>query len=87
MNLGDSAYDDPDSIGSDDPDHDLFDDEAGETDTITCPSCGARIYEETQQCPHCGDWVVPRVTMGRRRPVFLAIVLLMVLLILIFALW
>lgn len=28
-------------------------------DLLLCPSCGAEVHEETQQCPHCGDWIVP----------------------------
>ncbi len=28
-------------------------------DVLMCPSCGASVHEDTQQCPHCGDWIIP----------------------------
>lgn len=29
-----------------------------ESPTITCPSCGQAIYEDSVRCPHCGDYVI-----------------------------
>jgi len=26
---------------------------------LVCPACGQAVHEDTQQCPHCGDWIVP----------------------------
>ncbi len=26
---------------------------------VPCPACGADVHEDTQQCPVCGDWIVP----------------------------
>lgn len=28
-------------------------------DLLECPSCRGSVHEDTQQCPHCGDWIVP----------------------------
>ena len=28
------------------------------SETQVCPSCGAAIYEDAEQCPACGDYVV-----------------------------
>jgi predicted amidophosphoribosyltransferase len=28
-------------------------------DLLYCPSCGKQVYEFTQKCPHCGDWITP----------------------------
>ena len=45
-------------------DHPLEDWEFPETDenedvseTRACPSCGAAIYEDAEQCPTCGEYV------------------------------
>jgi hypothetical protein len=37
------------------PDPDENDDE---DDLIPCPSCGRPIFDDAEQCPHCGDYVV-----------------------------
>ena len=49
-NLDDDEYpDEPD--GGDDWDDD------DPTETVTCPSCHAEIYEDAEQCPACGDYI------------------------------
>ena len=35
------------------------DDGNPEDDMLICPSCGAAVHEDTQQCPQCGDWITP----------------------------
>lgn len=41
-------------------DDDSIDEEADEgDDLLQCPSCRRDVHEETQQCPHCGDWIEP----------------------------
>jgi len=44
----DDEFDDDDDIPSED-----VADEA----TICCPACGMEIYEDSPQCPHCGEYV------------------------------
>jgi len=39
-------------------------DQDDEVEELACPSCGAMVYEETQQCPHCGDWITPTAPRG-----------------------
>ena len=35
-------------------------DEDDEDDrTARCPECGGEVYEDADQCPHCGMYVVP----------------------------
>ena len=46
-------------------DEEMDDDSA--TDELPCPSCGQSIYEDTDRCPHCGDWVMPLATAARQR--------------------
>jgi len=45
----------------DDFDGDEWIDDEGdpEDDVLDCPSCGRAVHEDTQQCPHCGDWITP----------------------------
>ena len=41
-------------------DEEWIDDEGDdEDDLLLCPSCRASVHEDTQQCPHCGDWITP----------------------------
>lgn len=44
-----------------------------------CPRCRGIVTEDTQKCPHCGDWIVPQSPSQRgwRRWVFVAVVLMM----------
>jgi DNA-directed RNA polymerase subunit RPC12/RpoP len=54
-----------------------------EYDTVACPHCGHAISELAEQCPHCGDWIVQKVGAGsRRRLLWIAIAILLVVLIL-----
>ncbi len=39
------------------PEPDEFEDE-DDFETLACPSCGADIFEDAEQCPACGDYVV-----------------------------
>ncbi len=34
-------------------------DEDGVDDILLCPNCREDVHEDTQQCPHCGDWITP----------------------------
>ena len=47
-----------DEIMEDDIVDDDLDDDS--TDLLPCPACGAMIYEDSEQCPRCGRWVMPR---------------------------
>ncbi len=29
------------------------------SETCPCPNCGAEIYEDTDQCPVCGQYITP----------------------------
>jgi predicted nucleic acid-binding Zn ribbon protein len=43
-----------------DADEEWVDDDGDPDDEeLMCPSCGASVHEDTQQCPHCGDWITP----------------------------
>lgn len=55
---------------TDDADADWPDDDDGETLTIPCPFCKADIYEESEQCPHCGEYVVRSSTAWNGKPIW-----------------
>ena len=54
-------------------------------DLLMCPSCRRAVHEDTQQCPHCGDWIIPIDPAGRSRRLLWTVVV--VLLVLAFAWW
>jgi len=38
-----------------------------EPEMLPCPFCSAQVYEETQRCPHCGNWIMPLAASTRSR--------------------
>jgi DNA-directed RNA polymerase subunit RPC12/RpoP len=44
----------PDESDMDSDDHDE------DTETIPCPACGKPIYDQTERCPYCGQYVTTR---------------------------
>lgn len=53
-----------------DDEYELDNDDQGDdsSEQLPCPACGASVYEEAEQCPHCGDWINPRRSAARHRP-------------------
>jgi uncharacterized paraquat-inducible protein A len=45
----------------DDDDEWVEDEGADDSDAemLLCPSCRRAVHEDTQKCPHCGEWVIP----------------------------
>ncbi len=56
---------------------DLVNDDAD--DVFPCPSCGREIHEETEQCPYCGDWVMPLAAAAGRRSLVWVVAALLVI--------
>ena len=54
-----------------------------EADLMQCPSCHKPVHEDTQKCPHCGDWIIPATapSSSKNLIVLVVIVLLIVALI------
>jgi predicted RNA-binding Zn-ribbon protein involved in translation (DUF1610 family) len=53
-----------DYLDFDSPDDELRDDEYpdgpiedDDTDTFACPHCGTEVYEDSVQCPVCGEYI------------------------------
>ena len=51
-----------------DPADDPWDEETA--DTLTCPACGADVYEDADQCPACGEFILPDTHFWSDRPVW-----------------
>ncbi len=37
-------------------------------ETVSCPECGAVVYEDAQQCPVCGTYIIHRADVFAGRP-------------------
>jgi len=55
-------------------------DEADADDGLICPHCRGDVHEDSQKCPHCGDWITPVDPAERgKRWVWLAAAVLVVI--------
>jgi hypothetical protein len=61
-----SDWDDDDENEFDDYGLDESDDETG---TVKCSSCGIEVYEEAEQCPSCGDYIVHSTSVWDGKPI------------------
>ncbi|HVA46671.1 MAG TPA: zinc-ribbon domain-containing protein [Pirellulales bacterium] len=51
-----------------DPEPDEADDDSSEL--VRCPSCREEIYEDAEQCPYCGEYVVHSASGLSGRPLW-----------------
>ncbi|MCZ6651881.1 MAG: hypothetical protein O7D91_02505 [Planctomycetota bacterium] len=80
LNTRDDSFDDREW-----PDRQDCTPEDAEPDEIPCPNCHHLIYEEAEQCPHCGEWVVrPSFSRGAVWGVLAVLVILAFLLAFVF---
>jgi len=56
-------------------------DESG-NDLLVCASCRGAVHEDTQQCPHCGDWINPVYPGGSTKRWVVAIIVTLLVLVL-----
>lgn len=61
------VHDDDDRDWDDDEEEEIDSDEDDGDDLLECPSCRRAVHEDTQQCPHCRDWIEPVHPRDRRR--------------------
>ena len=54
----------------DDFDGEEFDEEDDETLVVSCPKCGADVYEDAEQCPVCGDYIVYETRVWSGKPLW-----------------
>ena len=48
------------------PDEDEGDDD--DLDTVECPQCHRHVYEEAEQCPHCGHFITHDTRIWAGKP-------------------
>jgi hypothetical protein len=52
--------------------------EEWDDDTIPCPYCKREIHEESQRCPHCGNYISDEDAPPARKPWWIIIGALLV---------
>jgi hypothetical protein len=52
--------------GLEDEDEPWHDDD--ESDVVPCPKCGADVYEDAEQCPSCGEYIVHPTSAWHGKP-------------------
>ena len=52
-----------------DHDYDELDDNL-DTEVVACPECGDKVYEDAEQCPLCGAYIVHQYSPWSQRPVW-----------------
>ncbi len=82
-----ARFDDLDEF--DEPEPGTEADQDDDLPVMSCPNCGGAVVEDTQKCPHCGDWITPAdaASGGWKRWLFAVAVLLMLLAMARFVLW
>jgi hypothetical protein len=64
---------DEDELFDDDADDDADDDSA---ELVDCPACGEPVYEDAEQCPYCGEYIVHSTSvLSNRSPWTMALFL------------
>jgi len=51
-------------------DHGDHGDDSAGAELVACPACGAEIYEESEQCPKCGEYVTQSTRAWDGKPVW-----------------
>ncbi len=69
-------------------DEDNWDDDDVESYTVACPECGTDVYEDAEQCPACGNYIVHSSSayVWQGRPVWWIVIGLLGIIAVIFAL-
>jgi predicted RNA-binding Zn-ribbon protein involved in translation (DUF1610 family) len=71
---------DVDDFGDETVDEEFGWEESEESDDrLPCPECGDMIYEDSEQCPHCGLYVMPLAHAARSRSWFVLAIVVLVL--------
>jgi predicted nucleic acid-binding Zn ribbon protein len=72
-------FEEDDDDASDDPlPQDMDDDDVESAlPMMSCPHCRGAVVEDTQQCPHCGEWITAVERRGGRGWLYIFAILLM----------
>lgn len=81
--------DDPEDRGSNEWDEDWDDDfdsaiDDGDSEldegTVSCPYCGAAVFEDAEWCPHCENYISQEdAPTGQSKPAWIWVVLFLIL--------
>ena len=52
-------------------------DDSDESETVTCPYCRRAVYEDAEQCPHCGQYISQEDAPAAGKPLWFAIAFLL----------
>jgi hypothetical protein len=55
------------------PDAEDGPDETDGGDTVACPYCNLEIHEDSQRCPHCGNYISEENAPPRRKPTWIVV--------------
>ena len=47
-------------------DDDVDDQDTNDDGLAECPHCGAAIYDDSEKCPRCGEWINGAAVPGSR---------------------
>jgi len=64
----DGLQDPADDFDAEEAPDDAADDDL--TETTPCPSCGADVYEDAEQCPYCGTYLTSQTSPWAGRSVW-----------------
>jgi hypothetical protein len=62
-----------------------FEDTDDQVDTIACSNCRVEIYDEAEQCPHCGEYVSLATSPFAAKPFWVRCLMVMIIIFLIAA--
>jgi len=62
----DGEFDDGEFDDGDFDDGEFNDDDS--TETVPCSECGAEVYEDAEQCPYCGFYIITETNAWAGRP-------------------
>lgn len=51
-------------------DEDWGTDDDEPVDTIPCSHCGTDVYEDAEQCPRCGEWIIDQASPLTAKPLW-----------------
>ena len=69
----DEDDDEHDTWGAGETDDDDDWDDSSDEPTVSCPSCGGEIFEDSPRCPHCETYLSDDDHRRRRQPLWVSI--------------
>jgi predicted nucleic acid-binding Zn ribbon protein len=70
-----------------DDDEPYEDDDSDNDTTIICPHCDRSIYDDSEQCPHCGEYLTHEDAPRQRKPLWIVVTVIIVLILMVMAIF